>query len=72
MTKAIYLTNYPLVTLFKSCNLLSVIAVGLFCSRVKEKSQKLEKRQLWIGFVVTLGVLLYQFGGMIGGGADGG
>lgn len=35
MTKAIYLTTFPLVTLFKSCNLLSVIAVGIFCSKVK-------------------------------------
>ena len=62
MTKAIYLTNYPLVTLFKSCNLLSVIFVGLFCSRVKEKTQKLEKRQLVVGLVVTLGVILYYLG----------
>jgi hypothetical protein len=41
MTKAIYLTSYPLVTLLKSCNLLSVITVGIFFSRVMEKNQKL-------------------------------
>jgi hypothetical protein len=62
MMKAIYLTNYPLVTLFKSCNLLSVVCVGIFCSRVKDKNQKLKKNQLVIGCVVTAGVLLYHFG----------
>lgn len=62
MTRAIYVTNYPLVTLFKSCNLLSVLAVGLLCSRVKEKSQKLGKKNLIAGFIITIGVLLYHFG----------
>lgn len=62
MTRAIYVTNYPLVTLFKSCNLLSVLTVGVFCSRVKEQSQKLEKKQIVTGLIITVGVFLYHFG----------
>lgn len=62
MTRAIYETSYPLVTLFKSCNLLSVLVIGIFFSRVKEKSQKLEKKQIVVGLVVTLGVLMYYLG----------
>jgi hypothetical protein len=65
MTRAIYLTNYPLVTLFKSCNLLSVLVVGLFCSRVKEKSQKLERKNLIAGVIITMGVVLYHVGSTI-------
>lgn len=62
MTKAIYLTSYPMVTLFKSCNLLSVLVIGIFFSRVKDKSQKLEKKQFMVGIIVTIGVLLYNLG----------
>lgn len=62
MTKAIYLTSFPLVTLFKSCSLLSVLMVGVFFSRVVEKNQKLEKKKLVIGFLITIGILLYHYG----------
>lgn len=63
MTKAIYETNFPLVILFKSCNILSVITVGVFCSRVLQKSQKLGKKKIVTGLIITAGVLLYHFGG---------
>jgi hypothetical protein len=36
-TYAIYFTNYPIVMMFKSCNILSVILVGVLCSRVTDK-----------------------------------
>jgi hypothetical protein len=62
MTEAIYETNFPLVTLFKSCNLLSVLVVGVFFSRVNDKLQKLGKQKIIIGIIVTFGVLIYHFG----------
>lgn len=62
MTKAIYLTNYPIVTLFKSCNLLSVLTIAVFFSRVNDKLQKLGKKKIIVGVIVTFGVLLYHFG----------
>lgn len=45
----------------KSCSLLSVILVALFCSRVKDKSQRLDKGKLWIGVLVSLGIFLFNF-----------
>lgn len=38
---AIIMVSYPIVVMFKSCNILSVILVGVICSRVKSKSLKL-------------------------------
>lgn len=34
---AIISVSYPIVSMFKSCNILSVILIGVFCSRVKNK-----------------------------------
>lgn len=62
MTKAIYLTNYPLVMLIKSCNILSVISVALFCSRVKDESQRIQPCKLVIGILFTGGLIVYHFG----------
>jgi hypothetical protein len=36
--------------------------VGVFFSRVVEKNQKLEKKKLVIGFLITIGILLYHYG----------
>lgn len=63
MNKAIYITNFPLVTLFKTCNILSVLSVAIFCSKVQVQNEKLGIQKLFVGVFVTLGVLLYQFGG---------
>jgi hypothetical protein len=45
-TYAIYLTNFPVVMMFKSCNILSVILVGILCSRVKDKKLKLGTKKI--------------------------
>lgn len=62
-TKAIYLTSYPIVMMFKSCNVLSIITVSVFFSRVLEKTQRLKKSELMTGGIVTIGLLFYYLGG---------
>lgn len=62
-TKAIYLTNFPIVMMFKSCNLLSIISVSVFCSQVLVKQQRLEKKNLITGGIITVGIMLYYLGG---------
>lgn len=37
MTESMYLVSYPFIIMSKSCNLISVILVGLLCSRVRSK-----------------------------------
>ena len=59
-TYAIYLTNYPVVMMFKSCNILSVILVGVMCSRVKDKKLKLGTKKIVVGILVTLGIVLFK------------
>ncbi len=45
----------------KSCSLLSVILVAVFCSRVKDKALKLSANKIWIGLVATLGIFLFNY-----------
>lgn len=59
--KAVQVASFPAVVMVKSCSLLSVIMVALFCSRVKDKTLKLGKSKLWIGMVVTLGIFLFNY-----------
>jgi drug/metabolite transporter (DMT)-like permease len=59
-TYAIYMTNFPVVMMFKSCNILSVILVGIMCSRVKDKKLKLGIKKLVVGIIVTLGILVFK------------
>jgi len=59
-TYAIYLTNYPVVMMFKSCNILSVILVGVLCSRVVDKKLKLGSKKIVVGILVTLGIVLFK------------
>jgi drug/metabolite transporter (DMT)-like permease len=59
-TYAIYLTNYPVVMMFKSCNILSVILVGVCCSRVTDAKLKLGPKKIAVGLIVTLGIVLFK------------
>ena len=45
----------------KSCSLLSVIMVGVFCSRVKDKKLKLGKNKVLIGLCACFGILVFNF-----------
>ena len=60
-TYAIYLSSFPVVMMFKSCNILSVILVGVCCSRVKDKKLKLGTKKLVVGVLVTLGIIIFKF-----------
>lgn len=59
-TYAIYLTNFPVVMMFKSCNLISVILVGVLCSRVKDKKLKLATKKIVVGIIITLGIIMFK------------
>ena len=45
----------------KSCSLLSVIMVGVFCSRVKDSKLKLGKNKILIGLCACVGILVFNF-----------
>jgi hypothetical protein len=45
----------------KSCSLLSVIIVGVFCSRVKDKSVKLKSNKIIIGIVACIGIFVFNY-----------
>ncbi len=45
----------------KSCSLLSVILVGVFCSRVRDKKLKLGTNKVIIGILACLGILVFNF-----------
>lgn len=47
--------------MFKSCNLLMVIMIGAFCSRVKDKTLKLTYKKILITIIVTTGVFIFEF-----------
>jgi len=59
-TYAIYMTNFPVVMMFKSCNILSVILVGVLCSRVKDKKLKLGVKKIIVGVLVTIGIIMFK------------
>ena len=60
---SIYLLNYPTILIFKSCNILSVVAVGIFCSRIKTKALKLTLKKILVALLITVGMLLFYLGG---------
>jgi len=59
-TYAIYMTNFPVVMMFKSCNLISVILVGVLCSRVKDKKLTLATKKIVIGVLITVGIVMFK------------
>ena len=54
------MTNFPVVMMFKSCNILSVILVGVLCSRVADKKLKLGGKKIVVGVVVTIGIVIFK------------
>jgi hypothetical protein len=59
-TEAIYMVSFPLTIMVKSCNILSVILVGVLCSRVTDKQLKLGPKKLIVAIVVTMGILMFR------------
>lgn len=60
-TYAIYWSNYPVVMMVKSCNILSVILVSVLCSRVKDQKLKLGSKKILVGVLVTLGIVVFKY-----------
>ena len=54
------MVSYPIVIMFKSCNILSVILVGVCCSRVKKKELKLTGNKLISAVLVTIGIIAFK------------
>lgn len=59
--QAVVYASFPAVVMAKSCSLLSVIIVGVFFSRVKDSKLKLTHQKLLIGFVATIGIIVFNF-----------
>lgn len=55
-----YLVSYPLIIMAKSCNLISVILVGVLCSRVRSKELKLGPKKIVIAIVVSGGIVMFR------------
>lgn len=60
-TEAIYMVSFPLTIMVKSCNIMSVILVGVLCSRVTDKKLKLGPRKILVAIVVTIGIVMFRF-----------
>lgn len=60
---AIYITNFPIVMMVKSCNIVSVVLVGVFCSRVRDKNLQLGPKKIIVAALISVGILLFNFGG---------
>ena len=59
--KAIQAASFPAVVMVKSCSMLSVIVVALFCSRVKDKALRLPMNKLYVGLVVSAGIFFFNY-----------
>jgi hypothetical protein len=57
---AIYFTNFPVVMMIRSCNILSVALVGVLFSGVKDTALKLGKNRIIVALLVTLGMLIFK------------
>lgn len=60
-TAAIFLVSFPLTIMVKSCNILSVILVGVLCSRVRDKQLKLGPKKIVVAIIVSVGILMFRF-----------
>lgn len=58
---AVVQASFPAIVMAKSCSLLSVIIVGVFCSGVKDSKLKLTHRKLLIGCLATVGIVFFNF-----------
>lgn len=54
-------TSFPVVMTFKASNVLSVLLVAVFFTRVREKSLNLSPKKLIIGVIITIGAFMFGF-----------
>jgi drug/metabolite transporter (DMT)-like permease len=57
---AIYFTNFPIVMMVRSCNLLSVALVAVLFTGVKDTKLKLGTRKIVVALIVTIGIIIFK------------
>ena len=57
---AIYYASFLIATLFKSCNLLSMVFVEECCSQVHEKGLNLEKNKIIVALLIIMGLMIFK------------
>lgn len=58
---AVHQTSFAVITVFKACSVLSVILVGVFCTRVRDERLKLGRNKILGAVLITTCILLFQF-----------
>ena len=58
---AVHQTSFAVITVFKACSVLSVILVGVFCSRVRDQQLKLGREKILGAVLITGCIFLFQF-----------
>lgn len=59
MNIAVIKTSYPTVAAAKSSNILIVILVSVFCTRVRDKSLNLHPKKIIIALIIAFGVIIF-------------
>lgn len=59
-TYAIKYTNFPVVMMVRSCNILSVVLVGVLFTGVKDTALKLGKRKVIVAALATAGMIIFK------------
>ncbi len=57
---AIHFTNFPVVMMIRSCNILSVALVGVLFTGVKDTALKLGSNRIVVALLVTLGMVVFK------------
>ncbi len=57
---AILITNFPVVMMVRSCNLLSVALVGVLFTGVKDTNLKLGNRKIVVAIIITIGIIIFK------------
>jgi UDP-galactose transporter B1 len=57
---AIKFTNFPVVMMIRSCNILSVVLVGVLFTGVKDASLKLGKRKIVMATLASAGMIIFK------------
>lgn len=60
---AIKITSFPIVMMIKSCSIIPVVFVGIFFSKVKDDKLRLGVDKIVVALFISLGILIYNFGG---------
>jgi UDP-galactose transporter B1 len=57
---AIKFTNFPVVMMVRSCNILSVVLVGVLFTGVKDATLKIGKRKIIIAAIASAGMIIFK------------